>query len=319
MARLFIAAILALALAVAASAATTITVKRQVSVKAMEMIKLGDIAQVSGAQSDVDRLKQVEIARAAAPGSSRQVTPDWIRNRLSCAGFDPKPMIINAPKAIVLQSASQTVKGADVVEAARQYVSGQLPQDGLIYTVTATGFQADSPAPTGQLEYVAEPVSHAIRPGRLFVWVDVTVDGTVYTRKSISLSVVASGLVLVATQPIGAKEPLTSANTKLEQRDLSNTSAGYVTVAPEDGAKAASKLIASGTIITPDMLAVRPVVTKGDPVIVMVKSGAVKVVVKGTASQDGVVGQSIRVSIPTSKEEIQATVAQAGLVEVKVR
>lgn len=319
MSRLPIALTIILALlATALSAATTITIRPSSSVKPSQMVKLGEIATVTGTKSDVERLNQVDIARSALPGSARQVTPEWIKTRLACAGFDPKTITIKAPTTVIMVSASQQVKGTDIVEAAKQYITSQLSQTDITYTLSETGTQPDIVVPTGKLELAVEQTGRAMSPGRQQVSVDVLIDGSIYAKKTVGLNLKASGPVLVASQAIKAKEPLTASNTRVEQRDIPSASAGYLSAAPDDNARIASKSISAGTAITRDMLAARPAVSKGDPVIIAVRSNGVKVVVKGTASQDGLIGDSVRVSLPSTREQIQATVTQPGLVEVRI-
>jgi len=319
MSRLAIALFLTLAWATAVqSASTTITVKPRASVKASQMIKLGEIATVEGKADDVARLKLVEIARAPLPGCVRQIGPDWIKTRIACAGFDTKGVSIKAPKTVVLVSGSQTVKGVDIVETAKSFMTSQLSASDITYTLSTNSDQPDLLVPDGKLELAAEPMNRAISPGNQQVYVDVLVDGSLYSKKTVMLNVRASGCVLVASQPIRAKELLTASNTKIELRDIPSATNRFLTTAPEDGAKMANRPISAGTAITTDMISGKPTIAKGDPVLVVVQSGGVKVVSKGTASQDGAVGDSIRVNVPGSREEIQATVAQSGLVEVKI-
>lgn len=319
MLRFVIALAIVLALSAnAAAAATTVTVQSSVSVRPLQMVKLGEIATVTGAKADVERLNQVEIARSAIPGSARQVTAEWIRTRLACSGFDAKSIILKSPSTVILVSQSQSVKGSDIAEAAKQYITSQLSQSDISYTLSETGTQMDIVVPTGRLELVAEHTGRTISPGRQQVYVDVLVDGVLYTKKTVGLNLRASGPVLVATQSIRAREPLTASNTRIEQRDIPSSAAGYVSVMPDDGVKVASKSISAGTAITGDMLAARTAISKGDPVVVLVRSSGVKVVVKGIASQDGFVGDSIKISVPTTREDIQATIVQPGLVEVRI-
>ncbi len=298
-------------------AATTVTVQPSASVRPMQMIRLGEFASVTGPKVDVERLNQLEITRSAMPGSARQISPEWIKTRVACAGLDARSVTIKSPATIVLISASQPVKGSDIVEAAKLHVTSQLSLSDLAYTVSETGSQSDILVPAGKLELVAEQSSRAIAPGRLQVCVNVLVDGALYVKKNVGLNLKASGSVLVASHTIKAKEPLSGANTRVEMRDIASSSIGYLS-ALSDVEMIAGRSISAGTVITADMIAARPAVSKGDPVVVSVRATGVKVVVKGTASQDGMVGDNIRISVPTTKEQIGATVVQPGVVEVRI-
>lgn len=317
MSRLFVSLAVVLTLSVPAFAGTvSVTVQPSASVRPLQMVKLGEIATVTGAKADVERLNQVDIARSAVPGAARQVSQEWIKARLACAGYDARAVTFKAPSTVILMSESQPVKGLEIIEAAKQYVMSQLSMSDISYTLTETGSQPDIVVPTGKLELIAEQSNRTMGPGRQQITVNVLVDGALYTKKSVGLNLKASGNVLVATRSIKAKEPLTASNTRLEVRDIPSASFGYVSALAEDNDRVASRSISAGTVITADMLATRPAVSKGDSVIVSVKSRGVKVVVKGVAAEDGCVGDSIKVSVPTTKEHIQATVTRPGLVEV---
>ncbi len=307
-----------LALAVPAQGAPiTITVQPKATVKAIQMIKLGEIAAITGPREQAELLKQIEIARAPLPGATRQITCAWIKNRLECARFDMKTVTIKSQAIITLVSESQTVKGSDIVEAARRFIAGQFPQGEISYSLAATETTTDATVPGGKVELTAEQPARDIEPGRQPVCVDVLIDGTLYTKKTVALTIKATGPVLVATQPIRTRESLTSLNTRIEQREITIATGKLVGALPDE-TKIANQSISAGSVILADMVSPKPLVSKGDPVTVLVTSGAVRVVVKGTASNDAALGESVRVSIPGSPEEIQGTLTQPGLVEVKV-
>ena len=316
MKRLLLVMTLSLSLALAAQCAqVTVTLRPRAAVKATQMVKLGEMATLTGVREEAEQLRNVEIARAPLPGAARQVTPDWIKTRLACAGFDLKTITIKAPASVMLVSESQTAKSVDIIDAAKRFILGQLSQSDFNYTITTNETTADSVIPSGKLELVAEQSDRPITPGRQQVCIDLMVDGAVYTKKSMSLNIKAIGPVLVATEAIKAREALTTSNTKIEQREITTATCQLLSSIP-DG-RIANRPISSGAVVTSEMVIARPAVSKGEAVTVTVRSGAVKIVVKGTASEDGATGDNIRISIPGGREEVQATVTEAGAVEVK--
>ena len=91
--------------------------------------------------------------------------------------------------------------------------------------------------PAGKLELVAEQPNRQIGPGRPQICVNVLVDGALYGKKTVGLNVRASGPVLVATQAIRANEPVSSSNTRIEHRDITNGAASYLTALAEEGTR----------------------------------------------------------------------------------
>ena len=307
-----------------------VVIEPQVSVKPSQMVRLGEIARIEGPQDRVRRLNDVEIARAPGPGASREVTTDWIRSRIQCAGIDRASVriCVGEPAArqssgntqrVTLVGRSQTVSGADIAEAARQAIADRM---GAEFTCTAQvdSTPSDLTVPDGAVELVARPRAQfgQLRSGRQWVSVGIVVDGVRYAESVVAVTVRVLGPVLVAAQPIRSGDALTELNTRVEERELT-ASTQFLTELPASGAAVAARALAAGTPITASCITTRPDINKGDTVVVVVRSRGVKVAVRGTAARDAAAGSAVRVVLPWSKEDIQATVIEPGLAEVRLR
>ena len=313
-----------------AAESARVTIAPQVSVKPSKMVRLGDMASIQGPQDRVRRLNDVEIARAPGPGASREVTIDWIRSRIQCAGIETASVRLTVGKSAVGQDLantrkvtligrSQTVSGVDIANAARQAVLDRAGA-GVRCETEIESMPSDLSVPVGSVELVAHLRSQSwpLRSGRQWVNVGIVVDAARYAESVVAVTIRVFGPVLVAAQAMRPGDALTELNTRVEERELTGA-AQLLTQLPVSGAAVAARALAAGTPITTSAITTRPCINKSDPVLVMARSGGVKVTVRGTAAADAAAGSAVRVILPWSKEEIQATVIEPGLAEVRLR
>lgn len=78
----------------------------------------------------------------------------------------------------------------------------------------------------------------------------------------------------------------------------------------------AARDIRAGEILTWRLVAPRPSVRRGEPVLVAARSGLARIAMRAVARESGVVGEVIRVSNPESGREIRARITGEGEAEV---
>ncbi len=109
---------------------------------------------------------------------------------------------------------------------------------------------------------------------------------------------------------------LTRADLALQRMDLASLPPGALT----DPAQAAGRLLkrplAPGLVLTAAMLEDRPLVRRGDTVMLLARAGGLDVRVKAEALGSGAAGQRIKVRNLSSRQVIEATVVAESLVQV---
>jgi len=122
--------------------------------------------------------------------------------------------------------------------------------------------------------------------------------------------------ILVVTRNLSRGALLEAQDLRIEERDVSNISYGYISGISEAIGKQIRRPMRSGDPLRASTLEAPLVINKGDHIIVTAKNGGLKVVVPGVALSNGKLGQQIRVQNNHSERIFNARVVSAGHVQV---
>ena len=122
--------------------------------------------------------------------------------------------------------------------------------------------------------------------------------------------------VLVTSRPLSRGATLSSADVRLEERDITTARGAYLTdVAQLDG-KVLKRTIPEGRLVTADLLNEEDIIKRGQRVTLMVEQSGFMVQMAGTALSDGTINERIRVENNSSQRTVEGIVRSPQLVEV---
>jgi flagella basal body P-ring formation protein FlgA len=124
--------------------------------------------------------------------------------------------------------------------------------------------------------------------------------------------------VLVATRALARAETLRTTDLRSETRDLASLPGPAVGELAHALGRQAAVTIAAGTVLTPRMLQAARLVRRGEKVTILARSGGIEVRATGEALSDGAQGDPIPVRNLLTRKVVQATVAEPGLVQVRL-
>lgn len=124
--------------------------------------------------------------------------------------------------------------------------------------------------------------------------------------------------IVVSTRPLARGSILTRQDLALQETDITRLRPGYLTNLDHAVGKQSKRPLHTGDVVYDRLLTPAIIVKKGDKVSVQANTGQVRVSVSGTAMQDGVQGQQIKVRNNASKRVVKAWVVQRGLVTTSV-
>ena len=312
--------IMALALAVHASANPTplaAIMVRPVSTVPAASVTLGDLATlVCADQALADKLKSIPICPSPFPGKSRLLMRDQILIAMRRDGIADGSVEVLCPAQVAVTRSSSRVSGEALFEAVRQFAlnAGSWPGTA---TAEPVRLPDDQFAPAGKLELRPRLGAQKLRKGRNSVPVDICVDGSVYTTANVSVLVRVVAPVLVSTQTIARSAEITAASTAVQDREITALPDDIV-IGPAASGEVAAVPIADGAIIRRSWITAPPVVKSGDAVTITVSGNWVRVSDKGTAVQDGRVGDRIKIRLMGDVRQVRGTVAGPGRVEIRM-
>ncbi|MCX6374501.1 MAG: flagellar basal body P-ring formation chaperone FlgA, partial [Armatimonadetes bacterium] len=176
---------------------------------------------------------------------------------------------------------------------------------------------ADQIVPAGNPELRVKAGCRSPRKGQNSIPVEIVVDGQVCRTVMVSVMVRVVAPVLIATKTISKSEPISLVNTALQERDITTLSSDVLFEAP-NADWTASVPISEGAVVRGQWVAAPAAVKSGDSVLVVVESGGVRVTEKGTAVQDGRLGERIKVRFTGDVREARGTVVEPGVVKISI-
>lgn len=314
--RLALGAMIAALLAALApiAGATTVTLRETAQVAGAQ-VTLGEISAIADADVQTTaRLRAVAVGAAPLAGRSRPLSLDSVRVQLRRAGFDPEALHLTGAQRVTVTRAAATVTGGEIEAAAREAVLAQHPEEGEL-TVTCPRPPKDVVVPQGKVSLQPQVIGAGRGPTRL-VRVMIAVDASPVTSATVCLRVERYDDLLVAARDIPRGEALAPEAFALERRDVMQVmGAPLRDLAAIAGCRAKLRLSA-GAVLTTQSVERIPVIHRGDPVIVTLSAGAVRVTLQGIARSDAGVGETVMLLNPSSKREFAARATGQGAAEV---
>lgn len=299
-----------------AGAQTTVTVRPECEISGTSIL-ISDISAVRSSNSGIAaKIRSAEVGPSPSPGRSKTIRRDDIIIAMRRVGIEDRSVDLLCPERISIARSCKKVTGQAVFEAAKSYAAGANTWTGTI-EITPVSIPNDVDAPVGKLELTAKPGLRSVRRGQNSVNVQIMIDGREYRVVTTTLMIKELAPILVATQAIQRSTPLTALNSAIQQRDITMMSDDAMVSELTPGV-VASIPIAAGAVIRKSWVTQPAAVHSGDEVLITVVSGTIKVVDRGVATQDGCVGQAVRVRLGTSDREVRAAVTGPGAVKIDI-
>ncbi len=122
--------------------------------------------------------------------------------------------------------------------------------------------------------------------------------------------------VAVLSRSIPRGSSLTPDDVVLEERDIGTLFSGYFTEIDEVRGLTTKRALATGHILTPNIVALPKLVNRGQEITLIAGADGIEVRSRGKALSDGVAGQLISVKNLGSSRVVEGVVLEAGLVKI---
>lgn len=280
-------------------------------------ITLGNLASFKCDDENLtEQLASATLGLSPLPGRIRTITRDQIIIAMRRQGISDDMMNLICPEQVSVTRSACIVPGEALFEAAQEYVETQASLPGTVM-VEAVRMPQEQKVASGDLELRVRPGSRPVKKGRNSLPVEIVVNGQVQTTVYVSVLVRVFGSVLVAAQPIARSEEVTSANTIIEEREITNLPDDVVTQRSNVDVSAVMP-ISQGAVIRGNWIAEPPIIRSGDKVTVLVSGKYVRISDKGIAAADGRRGDRVKVRLNGEVREVRGIATEPGLVEIEI-
>ena len=283
-----------------------------VSVRALSTVRnggltLGDIADISGSQSErVRYLQELKLGDAPAPGATLTLTPQSLEVRLLATKANFSAIKWSVPSTIQVKRESQRVSGKTIGDLAQGLIS-QAAQGATVKLVDGPD---DLEVPLGRLEMTPELAGGIRYNGPTTVQVSIRTEGELFARIPVQFEVKRYLDVVVTVDNLNAGEIISARAVRLETMDVGKLQPGYLTDLAKVVGLQARHAIPPGNVLHERSLT-RPILVKsGEMVRIAARIGEIEVVAMGQALSQGAAGDLIRVQNLNTKRMLTGRVQE---------
>lgn len=279
-----------------------------------EKIKLGEIARIiAGDEKIVAKLETLEVAKSAGFGLSRMIDTDALFNQVLKAFdtqylFDIERKLIRVTTRAKILPNDTLAKMVDAFLTSQNKLSGQVQRWEIVQAPT----QIMVPVSNYSLDL---SFSGYRRKGKVELNLGVHKGTRTLRNISVTLNIRQDEPVLVAKQKINRGEILNSSNTAVEIRETTLINDLVLTAPGKLVGNIAKVTIIPGRVVTPNMVAMPPLVRKGQEATIVFKNGSVSVTSSAVCRQDGVSGQIITAKSMANNRLVRVRVTDNGFLE----
>lgn len=282
----------------------------------IEDVTLGALAKVEAGAELQDYLKGL-VLLSAPPAGEKQV---YQRERLAERLQQLEPILATAEfcgaDTVVVERPGVIIDQEKVEKLLHRYIARHkesLPRAD----ISLTDLQPFKPVtlPMGSLKTEVYPSDPDLLNARSFTLI-FSVDGRVAANLTVRARLQAWQLVAVADTELDRGDIISSNDLQWVKKDLS-TLRGYLTESELLVGKQLKRRVRRGDLLTPAMVAIPPVVKRGDTVLISLVSKAMSLTAKGTAASDGIPGDRIQVRNLDSQRNVLCRVTGPGRVSVE--
>lgn len=285
--------------------------KEDVEVAGPEVL-LKDVADIEAEDPIAERVGKIRICASPLPDFSRRIEASYISMKLRAFGMSPSEFRILGDYVNVRRR-GRILRGDEIAGVAKDALSSRLEKDKSFFEIISK--PSDMKIPEGKnVEVKVREKEIRIRPtGISYVPIDIIVDG----KKTATVQVLArmeeEKDVLVLTRDVMRNEAIKEGDVRRIKARTSSLPPDPLTICPSDlsGIRAKRNLRA-GQVLVKDMVEPIPLVKKGDRVTIRVELGGVRISAQGTAQEDGMLGDRIRVRRDGLQKDLICVVTGKG-------
>jgi flagella basal body P-ring formation protein FlgA len=271
-------------------------------------ITLGEVAKFSDETDPrVEEIRKIVVAQAPPAGKVMILDGAYLNYRLSARLGQPDLNLV-LPRQLEVGRQAQEINRADLERMFTQYVCHHMPW--LPEQVRFSDFRAPEviSLPTGVLTSQIKTLGRRDYLGHVSLLVTLFVDGIRQRSVRISGQVDVMQEVVVAKKDLKRSQEIMAAMVALEVKNMVGVQATALTRISDAIGMQTRQPVRAGEVILPRMLKGKPLVQRGDRLILVAESANLKVETVAKALEDGYQGEQVRVVNSTSGKEVYGRV-----------
>lgn len=282
-----------------------------------ETLRLKDLGELrGGSPAQMKAMGDTVVAKSPQPGQTRFVGGDYIRLRLRQAGFDTSPIIFRGAADVRISRKSAALPVQEIRQAVESTIRHRMPWNGEHVSINGIRFDETVQLPVGKVTYRIVPKRNEDYLGSTILALHLFVDGEPVRKLWVNATISVMADVVVAVRPLGKHQYIRMEDMSIERRDLASIGSDPITRLEDVLGNRTTRMIYPQTVLQTDMIALPPLVKRGDIVKIVADAGPMTITATGLVRQQGRKGDVVRVMNTDSKRIILARITGPGAVKV---
>ncbi|MBI3900287.1 MAG: flagellar basal body P-ring formation protein FlgA [Gammaproteobacteria bacterium] len=265
-------------------------------------IRLADIADIQADAAVRQRLAVVQIASAPPIGGRRVLEREQVARAMRQSGGELS-FSIEGSDTIAIERPAAEYDGAQLLAAAQahlaEHLRGQVPTNARVQITPVTNVPSFR-GPAGQWRAAPRPLRGIGVAKRMCVWLDIEVNGAIYRSLPVWFAVSVYRPALVTRRAYGSKEPITTNDIAIEERDVAALASPPIAADTALTGLRTRRFVAAGNVLQASDIESLPSILADQEVDVHVITGPIAIDTKAVAQEEGSIGKIIRVRNPAS-------------------
>ena len=266
----------------------------------------------------LEQLRSVTIAAAPQPGLERTMTKYEILASLKREGISTRDIQFTGKVKTKFSCDSENILPSEIIQVAREYVLSETGYDSENVIIEAARKPQEILVPSGKRHYEIYPLSTGSMIGKVFLSVNLIMDGNIRETIPVTLNVRLFKEVLIAKKNIGRGNNIRISDFDMRKREVTRFKKGVVEDFDDVHDMVPKRTIRTQQILTMDMFEYPELIRRGEIVKIILQSGSMTVTAKGIALNGGKKGEIVRVRNIDSKRIITAVVSGKGLARLNI-
>jgi len=260
------------------------------------------------------RIEKLLLGPAPPPGREKILKGPWIESRIRSQSWMPKTAVISVPEKVRVVRAHQRLSHKRLKQLFCDYVASVSTVGS--FKIRRFKVRGTDSFPRGRVTLSILRPSNERVAGRVSVPVKVFVDGNPSGKIFLSgwvdryVNVVCAGRFLPRNTILGAGD------LRWVRINISKAPKNLITDVEQAIGKRLKQSLKEGQPLRSNMIAVPPVIKRGDRVKIVAQRGGLKVETVGIAKGSGALGEQIKVMNITSRKTVVGRIKDASTVRV---
>lgn len=281
---------------------------------------LGEAVQIEGEDLErVARAQEILVGYTPNPGFERKLRREAIVDLLAGAGFARSEIRVSGEPLVAVTTQAKTILPAAIVKAGEQFLYDHLTDLGLRdFQVAVKGAPVSMTVPVGNQGVRLEAIWRGEKrtSGQASLDLRILVDEEPYSVVPMSYSIKHFGIAAAAGRYIAIGEKFSPENVEFRRVELPAAPVEAVASLDQLAGRECVRPIKPGDVISTADLRAVPVVLKDQPVGIVLRTGNLRIQMRGIAKADGFLGAMVAAENPETGKIVYGKVVAPGQLEI---